>query len=198
MVSVFLLKLQASLVFPYPSPSPCPCTQTKHTTNCKWKVLLHSLFSKPLPPPGIFDGVKIAYSTTKLKLLFGLTVLFKGQRGTHSIGVGAEGIATIVSNPKFPKNEFFIPGRSFPVCLRHSTIQSVDDVLIDFCGGSLRFAGSDDAESPCDLIMGTGPTTPLWSASAIFDAIRATVSGDWKTYQLLGPDQWVIISHIVG
>ena len=129
------------------------------------------------------------YSTTKLKLLFGLKVLIKGQRGTHPTGVGAEGIATIVSNPKFPKNEFFTPGRSFPVCLRHSTIQSVDDVLIDFCGGSLRFAGSDDAESPCDLIMGTGPTTPLWSASAIFDAIRAKVSGDLETYLLLGPDQ---------
>jgi len=62
-------------------------------------------------------------------------------------------------------------------------------VLIDFCGGALRFAGSDDMESPCDLIMGTGPTTPLWSAGAVFDAVRAKVSGDLKTYLLLGPDQ---------
>ncbi|XP_078369935.1 allene oxide synthase-lipoxygenase protein-like [Oculina patagonica] len=145
-------------------------------------------FEKPLPPPGIFDNFKIAYNTTKLKLLFGLKVLIKGQRGTHPIGVGSEGIATIVSNPKIPKNEFFTPGRSFPVCLRHSTIQSVDDVLIDFCGGALRFAGSDDTESPCDLVMGTGPTTPLWSDQAIFDAVRAKVSGDLKTYLLLGPD----------
>ncbi|XP_020618720.1 allene oxide synthase-lipoxygenase protein-like isoform X2 [Orbicella faveolata] len=145
-------------------------------------------FEKPLPPPGIFDAAKLAYDTTKLKLLFGTKVLIKGQRGTHPIGVGSEGIATIVSNPKFPKNEFFTPGRSFPVCLRHSTIQSVDDVLIDFCGGALRFAGSDDMESPCDLVMGTGPTTPLWSAGAVFDAVRAKVSGDLKTYLLLGPD----------
>ncbi|XP_078369939.1 allene oxide synthase-lipoxygenase protein-like isoform X2 [Oculina patagonica] len=36
--------------------------------------------------------------------------------------------------------------------------------------------------------MGTGPTTPLWSAQAIFDAVRAKVSGDLKTYLLLGPD----------
>lgn len=145
--------------------------------------------SKPLAPPGLFDATKLAYDTTKLKMLFGTKVLIKGQRGTHPIGVGAEGIATIVSNPQFPKNEFFTPGRSFPVCLRHSTIQSVDDVLIDFCGGALRFAGSDDMDSPCDLVMGTGPTTPLWSAGAIFDAVRAKVSGDLKTYLLLGPDQ---------
>ncbi|KAJ7376325.1 arachidonate 5-lipoxygenase [Desmophyllum pertusum] len=121
-------------------------------------------------------------------MLFGAKALIKGQRATHPVGVGAEGIATIVSNPKIPKNEFFTPGRSFPVCLRHSTIQSVDDVLIDFCGGSLRFAGSDDMESPCDLVMGTGPTTPLWSVPAIYDAVRAKVSGDLKTYLLLGPD----------
>lgn len=145
-------------------------------------------FEKPLPPPGFFDQSKIAYDTTKLKLLFGTKVLIKGQRGTHPVGVGTEGIATIVSNPQFPACEFFTPGRSYPVCLRHSTIQSVDDVLIDFCGGSLRFAGSDEKESPCDLIMGTGPTTPLWSAQAIFDAVQAKISNDLKTYLLIGPD----------
>lgn len=116
-------------------------------------------------------------------------MLIKGQRGTHPIGVGAEGIATIASNPKIPPCEFFTPGRSYPVCLRHSTIQSVDDVLIDFCGGSIRFAGSDDMESPCDIVMGTGETTPLWSAQAIFDAVKAKISKDLKTYLLIGPDQ---------
>lgn len=151
--------------------------------------MLYCSFLQPLPPPGIFDGVKIAYHTTKLKLLFGLGALKKGQRATHPVGVGAEGIATIVSNPKIPDNEFFAPGRSFPVCLRHSTSHSIDDVDIDICGGCLRFAGSDDMESPCDLVLGTGPTTPLWSAQSIYEAVRGTVSGDYKTYLLLSPDQ---------
>lgn len=150
----------------------------------------YSLFAfQPLPPPGIFDQIKIAHNTNKLKLLFGAKAMITGHRGTHPVGVGAEGIATIVSNPQFPACDFFTPGRSFPVCLRHSTIESVDDVRTDFCGGSLRFASSDDEESPCDLIMGTGPTTPLWSAGAIFDAVRAKVSKDLKKYLLLGPDQ---------
>lgn len=147
------------------------------------------LFFQPLPPPGLFDSARIAYDTKKLKLLFGAKAMIKGQRGTHPVGVGSEGIATIVSNPKFPACAFFTPGRSYSVCLRHSTIQSVDDVLIDFCGGSLRFAGSEDKESPCDIVMGTGPTTPLWSSKAIFDAVRAKISGDLKTYLLLSPDK---------
>lgn len=143
---------------------------------------------KPLPPPGMFDQAKITHNTNKLKLLFGLKAFAKSQRGTHPVGVGAQGIATIVSNPQFPACEFFTPGRKFPICLRHATIESIDDVKIDFCGGSLRFASSDDDESQCDIVMGTGPTTPLWSAGAIFDAIRAKITNDLKTYLLLGPD----------
>lgn len=178
-------------------------TEKKSTSNVHsrkmwddndWIFPLTSLFPfyaffQPLPPPGLFDSARIAYDTKKLKLLFGAKAMIKGQRGTHPVGVGSEGIATIVSNPKFPACAFFTPGRSYSVCLRHSTIQSVDDVLIDFCGGSLRFAGSEDKESPCDIVMGTGPTTPLWSSKAIFDAVRAKISGDLKTYLLLSPDK---------
>ena len=53
----------------------------------------------------------------------------------------------------------------------------------------MRFAGSDDDSSPFDLIMGTGPTTPLWNVEAIDHAVTAKVTGDLKTYLLLGPDQ---------
>lgn len=165
-----------------------PTTLVPRTTeNLVLRVFLR--FTQPLPPPGLFAQSRIAYDTTKLKLVFGAIVLVKGQRATHPVGVGSEGIATIVSNPQFPACEFFTPGTTYPVCLRHSTIKSVDDVLIDFCGGALRFAGSDEMDSPCDLIMGTGPTTPLWSSQAIFDAVRANIKKDLKTYLLLGPDQ---------
>ena len=40
-------------------------------------------------------------------MIFGLKPIIKGQRGTHPGGVGSEGIATIVSDPKFPACEFF-------------------------------------------------------------------------------------------
>ena len=96
-------------------------------------------------------------------MIFGLNPIIKGQRGTHPGGVGSEGIATIVSDPKFPACEFFTPGHFYPVCLRHSTSQSIDDAEIDIFGGALRFAGSEDEESPLDLVLGTGEMTPLWS-----------------------------------
>ena len=179
MHSVYVLKLFASV----------------HSFSRGVSVLLAAIKNslifppQPLPPPGMFDQAKITHNTNKLKLLFGLKAFAKSQRGTHPVGVGAQGIATIVSNPQFPACEFFTPGRKFPICLRHATIESIDDVKIDFCGGSLRFASSDDDESQCDIVMGTGPTTPLWSAGAIFDAIRAKITNDLKTYLLLGPDQ---------
>lgn len=72
--------------------------------------------------------------------------------------------------------------------MRHSTIDSVDDVLVVFCAGSLRFSGSDDEESPLDLIMMTGPTTPLFNTKAIDDAVAAKITKDFKTYLFLEPD----------
>lgn len=122
-------------------------------------------------------------------MIFGLKPIIKGKRGTHPGGVGSEGIATIVSDPKFPACEFFTPGHLYPVCLRHSTSQSIDDAEIDIFGGALRFAGSEDEESPLDLVLGTGEMTPLWSTKAVMEAVKGRVSGDLKTYLLLSPDQ---------
>lgn len=122
-------------------------------------------------------------------MIFGLNPIIKGQRGTHPGGVGSEGIATIVSDPKFPACEFFTLGHLYPVCLRHSTSQSIDDAEIDIFGGALRFAGSEDEESPLDLVLGTGEMTPLWSTKAVMEAVKGRVSGDLKTYLLLSPDQ---------
>ena len=123
--------------------------------------------------------------------MFGLKALLKGQRSTHPDGVGTQGIAAVVSEPQFPACEFFVPGRSFPVCLRHFTIKSADDVLIDFCGAALRFARSEEdaTESPFDLIMKTGPTTALWSIDAIDQAANAKSSDELKKYLLQSPDQ---------
>lgn len=133
--------------------------------------------------------MKICLKTAKFKVVFGLKALMKGQRATHPAAVGAQGIATIVSNPQFPACEFFIPGRSFPVCLRHASTQGVDDVLIDLLGGPLKFAGSDDGTSPFDIVLGTGPVTALWNAEAISQAVEARISGDIKGYLLRSPDQ---------
>ena len=62
-------------------------------------------------------------------------------------------------------------------------------MLIDLCGGPVKFAGSDDATSPCDIVLGTGPATALWNAEALQQGVHARFSGDIKGYLLMSPDQ---------
>ncbi|XP_068704039.1 allene oxide synthase-lipoxygenase protein-like [Montipora foliosa] len=139
------------------------------------------------PPRRIFDDVRLYIEKEKIKFIFGAAALFSRKRPTHSIGIGAQGIATIVADPQFPECEFFIPGRSYPVCLRHATLKSMDDAGLNFLGASLRFADSDGA-SPLDILMSTGRSTVFFDAQGIFDAIEAYRSKNIKDYYLKRPD----------
>ena len=124
----------------------------------------------------------------KIKMLFGVTAMYTGQRPTHAIGIAAQGIATVVAEQQFPKCEFLIPGKSFPVCLRHSTLKSKDDAMLDFLSASIRFADSDE-KSPLDILMSTGRGNPLSNVQGIYDAIAANRSGNLKDYYLDSPDR---------
>lgn len=142
-----------------------------------------------IPPGGTFDDVKLCLETGKIKLLFGAAALYTGKRPTHSVGVGAQGIATIVDEPQFPECEFFTPGRSFPVCLRHSTLKGVDDAMLNFLSATIRFSESHDDDSPLDIPMSTGRSTVLWNVQTIYDAMKANRTGNRKEYYLTTPDQ---------
>lgn len=139
-------------------------------------------------PKSIFDGVKLSVEKEKLKFLFGAAAMYTEKRPTHSIGVGAQGFATIVAEPQFPECEFFTPGRTFPVCLRHATLKSIDDAMLDFLGASIRFADSDE-DSPLDIIMSTGRSSVLSNVQAIYDALKANRSGNVKDFYLDSPDR---------
>ena len=123
----------------------------------------------------------------KIKFMFGAAALLTGKRPTHPDGIGAQGIATIVADPQFPNCEFFTPGRSFPVCLRHSTLKSMDDAGLNFLSAAIRFADSD-AESPLDIAMSTGRGTVFWDVQGIYDSLEAFRTGDLKGYYLKRPD----------
>lgn len=110
-----------------------------------------------------------------------------GKRPTHPIGIGAQGFATIVSAPQFPRCEFFTPGRTFPVCIRHASLKSIDDAMLDFLGASVRFADSDE-DSPLDIIMSTGRTSVLSNVQSIYNALKANRSGNVKDFYLDSPD----------
>jgi len=110
-----------------------------------------------------------------------------GKRPTHANGVGAQGFATIVAAPQFPECEFFTPGRTFPVCVRHSLLKSIDDAMLDFLGASLRFADSDE-DSPLDILMSTGRSSVLSNIKSIYKALKANRSGNVKDFYLDSPD----------
>ncbi|CAB4010977.1 allene oxide synthase-lipoxygenase -like [Paramuricea clavata] len=148
-----------------------------------------------VPPRSIFDGVKLSLEKQKIKMLFGAAVLYTGRRPTHATGVAARGVATVVPEPQFPACEFFTPGKSFPVCLRHSTLKSKDDAMLDFLSASIRFADSDE-ESLLDILMSTGRGNPLSNVKGIYDALAANWSGNLKDYYLDSPDR--LASNIDG
>ena len=123
----------------------------------------------------------------KLKLLFGIGALTLGTRPTHPVGVGALGMATIVSSPQFPECDFFTPGASYPVRLRHSTFEKGHDARADFRSASLKFADCDQ-DGPLDIIMMTGAGTQLFSVQTIFDLMKTLQGNDYKDYLLKNPE----------
>ena len=96
-------------------------------------------------------------------------------------------MATIVSNPQFPECDFFTPGASYPVRLRHSSLVKGHDAQADFRSASLKFADSDQ-DGPLDIIMMTGVGTVLWNVQTIFDLMKALGANDYKEYLLKNPE----------
>ena len=138
----------------------------------------------------MFSALHLKRQKLKIKFLFGLGALKLGTRPTHPEGCGAYGVAKIVSKPQFPKCKFFTAGKSFPVRLRHSNLENGHDAGADFRAASVKFADADDG-GPLDLIMMTGPGTPLWNVQTIFDlmkAMHARTTEAYKEYLLKNPE----------
>ena len=151
-------------------------------------------FALHLQPPGApncFSSLQLAYHTEKLKLAFGAIALATGERPTHGEGIGATGLVTIVTKPQFPACEFFTPGRSYPVRLRHSKLHPGDDAEASFFGASLKFADSDN-ESALDLILNTGETAALWKGDVIYESLTSAWTKNFKEFILRSPVQWVV------
>lgn len=96
-------------------------------------------------------------------------------RGTHSFGVGAAGRVRVVDAPTFPAHSFFVPGREFPLRLRHGTLQ-FEDAAMDIRSAALKFS-DHHAESPLDLVMNTGPASAFWNVPSFLDFIKAKRTG---------------------
>ena len=134
----------------------------------------------------MFDDLSYFYKKEKLKFLLGAASLVTGQRPVHPEGIGASGIATIVPDPQIPRCEFFTPGQSYPVCLRHSTTVS-DHAELTNVSASIAFA-DNGVKSPQDFILGGGRCLFTWNLQGVIDLLVSLKSHDYKTYYLKNPD----------
>ena len=123
----------------------------------------------------------------KFKVIFlAATAYNKGRRGTHIVATGGFGAAKIVDNPKYPPHEFFEPGRTFPVRIRHANLTYLDDATADGRSLSIKFADSD-SESPFDLIMNTGEANIFWDIASFEDFTTSVLRSSSEEYVYKNP-----------
>ena len=135
----------------------------------------------------MFSKARIDLNLNGFYMAFGLKAFVSKKRPSHPFGFGAFGKVQIVDDPKFPDHEFFVPGRIFPVRLRHSNIRFDDGATSDFRGASLKFADSD-SESPFDVIMSTGCCSVFMATQSIWDPLNcARGIMTFRDYLLLNP-----------
>ena len=159
-----LLRSSPDLPFPVPA--------TLHPSRAGWVNHGHRLYEEnfsaadyarysreqfglPLPPDSPDGRKALRAISRKLALGFAINGLKVGRRSTHMPGVGATGTLTVLANPDVPENDFFVPGRRFPVRLRHSNAAFVDDAGVAPRGCALKFTQSPTG-GPLDLVFNSG------------------------------------------
>jgi arachidonate 5-lipoxygenase len=151
---------------------PLPIPSTRHPSRAGWvnhgirlyqehfgeaDYLRYSReqFGLPLPPSGPEGRKALQAISRKLAFGFAMNGLKVGRRSTHMPGVGATGVLTILANPDVPESDFFVPGRRFPVRLRHSNAAFVDDAGVVPRGCALKLTQAPTG-GPLDLVVNSG------------------------------------------
>ena len=116
----------------------------------------------------------------------------KARGGVPEQGIGAVGVATIVSDPQFPEHEFFQAGRLLAVRLRHGNYKEFDDASIDVRTASLKFA-DDDSKSPLDLTFHTGEEALFWNMESFEKTVKAFRAGPEASKEYILADPWRLV-----
>lgn len=143
-------------------------------------------FGLPLPPDGPEGRKALRAIARKLALGFALNGFKVGRRSTHMPGVGATGTLTVLSNPALPENDFFVPGRRFPIRLRHSNAAFIDDAGVVPRGCALKFTDAPTG-GPLDLVFNSGIAGEIFfDARNFWDFTMARLKvtpTDWTSQQ---------------
>jgi hypothetical protein len=108
------------------------------------------------------DWVKLVGLRAACVSLIALRSLMTRNRMSHQNGIVSRGRLRIVDKLSIPENDFFLAGAEFPCRLRHALISLMDDAGLFARGASLKFADAD-VDSPLDLLMNGGATSPFWN-----------------------------------
>ncbi|MEA3211389.1 MAG: hypothetical protein QOE70_4446 [Chthoniobacter sp.] len=110
-------------------------------------------------------------------------------RPTHTYGVGARGEARIVVPIEFPENDFFIPGKTYPVLLRHSTPGGrSDNRARDGASASVKFCDEQadpSAQGLQNILMNTARSLFVRTARTFFKLV--TTPNEERVEKLLEP-----------
>ncbi|MEO7175360.1 MAG: hypothetical protein ABIV51_05855 [Saprospiraceae bacterium] len=112
------------------------------------------------------------------------------KRMSHDNGISGIGTVHMVENQSFPPHEFFAPGKSYPIRIRHASATFLDDAMNCIRSMSVKFS-HEEFRSPFDLEMNTGPIGLFWSAASFlqFAALRKQDYGiEYKDYYRKYPE----------
>lgn len=139
----------------------------------------------------IFDKLVLWLYVKVFALMLALFLCFPSrQRMSHNNGIGAAGTLRIVDHPSFPPNDFFQPGRQFPLRIRHASATFLDDAMNCIRSLSIKFS-DHHLRSPFDIEMNSGETSLFWSAASFlkFAQLRKEKYGvEYRDYNRRYPD----------
>ncbi|EGV20546.1 lipoxygenase family protein [Thiocapsa marina] len=128
-----------------------------------WERFLRSRFFMVLLRPIIITLITLNSIVTR-------------QRMSHENGLVVRGQARILADVDLPPNGFFTPGKVFPCRLRHASVSFLDDAALVVRGASVKFA-DEAVESPFDMLMNNGNSTPFWNMDTFFQFTLARIRG---------------------
>jgi len=111
-----------------------------------------------------------------LILLITLNSIVTRERMSHENGLVVKGRVRIVDDLDLPANRFFTPGREFPCRLRHASVSFLDDAALVVRAASIKFADAA-IDSPFDMLMNNGNTTPFWNMSTFWQFMLCRMKG---------------------
>lgn len=94
----------------------------------------------------------------------------RGGRATHTVGIMGRGELEVLEQPEVPPHAFFVPGRRYPITLRHASFKGfADDAVWDGRSASIRVLAGEhsqpgDDDAIMDLVLSNGRTFVLGDA----------------------------------